>query len=442
MVNSKRQISTFWIIFLSVLVLLSIATGVYFYITLNQTIARQQATTITDDNYYKISVENSCQQSMYKIIEDAEGISTALDKVILTTDSSYQQRLLTDVAILSSSMSDNLSTLPLCCGDNASQIGSFANQLYGYSRSLIDNISRGQQLVQQDIATLSVVGGTARAISTELSKIATNNCGMAITNSLRSDGTNNIDSAIARMDSNQLDYGQLDYIGQYAQVESRSIKTGKAIGDKSIKDYLANLVTTSHNEVVTDVVLDSYIDNLVYATVQLEGDNCIQAVVTVDGRLVQMDYCYIDTDINADIDQQSVSDIAQQYCDNAGYQVVVEKVDIVGGIAYVTLCPKYQDATVLADMVIVAVDSNSKVIGVSAKAYLTATDYSDISWGEVTEEQATNLASSSKGYIGCDKVVYSKYGQQLPCLRLQYANDNNTYWILVDSNSGRCVDIL
>ncbi len=99
MVNNNKTVSKFWSIFFALIALCAIAVAVFMYVDMTAQLAKQQATTITDDNIYKITLENNLSDSLYSSIDNLSAIDTHLAKLAVTKDHAMQHQLLHDIAI-------------------------------------------------------------------------------------------------------------------------------------------------------------------------------------------------------------------------------------------------------------------------------------------------------------------------------------------------------
>ena len=69
--------------------------------------------TISDENFYKIGMENAQKQSLYLTCDALKNIDANLGKVAISHNTQHQAELLTDVAICASEVSCQLANLPI-----------------------------------------------------------------------------------------------------------------------------------------------------------------------------------------------------------------------------------------------------------------------------------------------------------------------------------------
>ena len=102
--------------------------------------------TISDENIYKIGMENAQKQSLYLVCDSLKNIDANLGKVSVSHDTKHQAELLTDIAICASEVSCQLANLPIETSDALANCEKFANQTQDYATYLVGRIVDGNNL--------------------------------------------------------------------------------------------------------------------------------------------------------------------------------------------------------------------------------------------------------------------------------------------------------
>lgn len=436
MVNNKKTVSTFWSTFFAIIAVCAIALSVFLYVTLNCKITTMRATIITDDNYYKISLENSMSDNLYSTIDTLTAVDTQIAKVCLTKDNDMQHQLLCDLGVSTSTLSASVAHLPLTDSDNKYMVEQFVNDMYMYSGQLCTHIAHGGQLTQEHIDTLTQMRTALGSMYDQLNTMVLDAEQLPITNSLRSDGSNIIDDVVLDMDSNLMSRVKVDMFDKASCIE-----LGEHIDQQQAVLMVSDILEQYHGISVDDItVINADNDSSAYYFIQCTSDNTnAYAILAKDGRLAQLD-------INGTWVGQPVEDaatIAEQYCSNMGYDVVaIGMPRIEGNLHYITLCPIIDGITIYPDMVHVAVDTGSSaVVGIDAMQYLCNNTTRQLEWGSVNSQDVLDSISADATVHSVGRALISHNGQELCCHELAVSMGQDMYLLHVDSTSGQHVNL-
>ena len=101
-------------------------------------------------NSYKLSLENVYEKNFYNLLDSVNTAENDLSKVLASSGSTYQSKLLNSVAKASNEAQISVAALPLTQGDISDMV-KMVNQVYGYTSTLSDKIAKGQSLNENEI---------------------------------------------------------------------------------------------------------------------------------------------------------------------------------------------------------------------------------------------------------------------------------------------------
>ncbi len=439
MVKENRQVSSFWSIFFAIISLCAIALAVFYFVTLSADIDRIEATTVDDDNYYKISLENSISDNMYSSIDSLSAIDTQLAKLSVTLDREMQHALLQDVATTASSLAVSMGHLPLTDSDNKYAIEQYINGLYSASSNLCDYVAGGGTLTAEHQGMLLELRVVAQYLYAEFNDMALEGGTLPITNSMYSDGSNVIDDTVLDIDNDVICRG-CDATQMYQCADNCSnIEMGELIDEQGAKDIATTLLRDYHGITIEGVSVQNSVSNSsqYYYISAISDDTSAYVILTLDGRVAQVDTS--SQWVGQPIDDATT--VAEQYCNMLGYQVTaVGMPRIEGSIHYITLCPQVEGVVIYPDMVKVAVDTSSgAVIAFDGMSYLANNTDRQLEWGDITiDDVMTGIAedatvhATNRALIQCD-------GCEICCHELAIGRGDDMYLLHVDSHTGEHV---
>ncbi len=440
MINNKKQVSSFWSIFFAIVALCAIALAVYYFVTLSDEIARLDATTITDDNYYKLSLDNSISDNMYSTIDSLTAIDTELAKLSVTQDRDMQHQLLRQLPTNASNLATSVGHLPLNDSDNKYTIEQYINGLYSCADNLCDYVAEGATLTQEHVALLAELRLVTQYLHGQFNGMVLEGDGLTVTDSLRSDGSNSIDSFVLDMDTAVVEEG-CDAIDRFAHCPTTDIVMGEDITTQQAKDMVMQLLQEHHGIAVDAVSVQNAEGNSspFYYISAIADNSSAYVIVTKDGRVAQLDTSSVF--VGQPIDDSAT--VAQDYANMLGYEVTaVGMPRIEGNIHYVTLCPMLEGVSIYPDTVKVAVDASSgAVIAFDAMQYITHHTDRQLQWGSVTAESAQEGIAEGAVVHGVSRALIECDGQEICCHELAVGMGEDMYLLHVDSNTGTHVNM-
>lgn len=433
MVKSNK-ISTFWIIFLALLFAFAIGVAGYTYVTYSNKLQKMQMSIIDDESVYKIGQENVFKQSLYQACENLQQIHLLLGKVLVSTSTTNQAQMLNMIAVNSQCVEQCLSNLPVAVSDNYYACTTFANQVGDYSSYLIGRLAEGQLLSSTERSNLMSLDNVAKALCLALTNYTQSDAGMYVTNGCGADGCGKLSQVIEDINQSDLCYNQLSYNGNYGSLNRASICCNEDIGVELLQKRATELFGKCN-----------FVDTL-------QSDGCTlydfdlqngRVVLTQDGNVL-LYQSYVQSQADCQLEQNQAKTIAKQFCNKMGYNVQPTwvKQDFQNSV-FVYCYPVVDAVTVYPRAVVVEVDcATSKAVGLQARAYLAHKAQQNYTFGNLSQEQAFNIASRTLKVTNITKALWQKFDKQYACYQIEGSANGQKFVMLIDSVSGKEIDVL
>ena len=211
----------------SVVIGLSVAVGVLGLSTIGLGIAYGCMASTTND--YAIQLENVYQKNLYDLVESVNNTETKLSKILASNSSTYQKKLLAEIAQNSELAENSIASLPISQNSLADSV-KFINQMGGYTQTLADQISQGKNLSSQDLSTLSKLQQSVNDMKAQINKFVkkVQQNYSILDQSFNLDGDfNNFTIEISKIKGEGVDYPVMIYDGPFA--DSTLDKTVKGL---------------------------------------------------------------------------------------------------------------------------------------------------------------------------------------------------------------------
>lgn len=432
MIGQNKTVKTFWIIFFGVVALAAIAVAAALGITLSQKNANMRLSQITDENVYKIAQENNYKRALYAACDSMKNIDADLGKIAVSQDSAHQTKMLTQVVIHANAVNQNLSDLPLADSDNLAACQRFVNQTQDYATYLIGNLGSGKQLSAKERAALRGLDDVATRLYDFLQEYSQSDSGMFVTNGNGAGNVGALSDGLGEVDDNAFTYEKLIYDGPFSESVNRKTlgcdgKISHSAAENKVKEFFA------------DACFADEINNegLLYV---FDTDNG-RVLTDCRGNVVQYE-CYREFEGESVKCNECIA-AAENFCQKLGYDVkgvwVSKTQDFV---TYVNCATVKEGVVVYPDLVKVAVNGNGEVVGLEAKAYLlNHRDDWDVSFGEVTQQEAQKALEGGLRVTNTAKALIEKEGKYLACYEFEAQMGDRQYYVYVDSRTGKEADI-
>ena len=434
MVRQNNTIKNFWMIFFGVVAVLAIASAITIGAIASTRIEKMRMSQVTDENYYKISQENGYKRSLYSACDSMKNIDANLGKIAVSSDTAHQAEMLTNIVINANLVNQNLANLPLGDSDNLVACQRFVNQTQDYAAYLLGKLAKGETLAASERASLISLDGAAIELYGFLKDYADGDSGMFITNGNGMYNVGSMSDSLEEVDENAFSYEKLIYDGPFSEsIEKKCIKCEGKLSHEEGSKKLAELFgeNTFKSEIVSK-------EGKFYLYDLEDG----RVMTTADGRVAQYE-AYNEAQSGSALGCDKCIEIAEEFCNKLGYDVkgvwVSKTQDFV---TYVNCATVIDDVIVYPDLIKVAVDSTSgEVVGMEARAYLMNHQDWDVSFGDVSQENAHTVVENGLKVTNVAKALIEKNNKHYVCYEFQCMMGDSEYYVYVDSNTGKEVEL-
>ena len=433
MIRQNKVIKNFWMIFFGTLAALAIATAIVIGVLSSARIEKMRMSNVTDENYYKVSQENNYKRALYSACDSMKNLDANLGKIAVSTDVAHQTQMLTNVVIHANAVNQNLANLPIADSDNLVACQRFVNQTQDYATYLLGKLGNGSKLGSDERVALMNLDGVATELYNFLKDYADGDSGMFITNGNGMYNVGRLTDSLNEVDENAFTYEKLIYDGPFSEsIEEKCIKTDGKISHADGSKILSELF--GENTFVSEICNKG--------TLYLYDLEDGRVMLTADGRVAQYE-AYNEAQGESSIKCDKCIEIAEEFCNKLGYDVkgvwVSKTQDFV---TYVNCATVIDDVIVYPDLIKVAVDSSTgEVVGMEARAYLMNHQDWDVSFGEVTEDDAEKVISDGLKVTNVAKALIEKNNKHYLCYEFECSMNDRQYYVYVDSTSGNEVEL-
>ncbi len=433
MICRNNSIKNFWMIFFGVVALIAIASAIVIGVVASNRVATMRMSVIDDENTYKISQENGYRRSLYLACDSMKNLDANLGKIASSGDTAHQTEMLAKVVIHANQVNQSLSNLPFQDSDNISACQKFVNQTQDYATYLLGKLSRGEQLTEGERMALRNLDDVATNLYNFLQGYAESDSGMFITNGNGQNNVGNLSDSLNEVDSKTFEYEKLIYDGPFSEsVEEKVLKTDNKISHADGAKIVSEIF--GENKFVSEINNKG----LFYLYDTEKG----RVYLAANGKVAQYE-AYNEQSGESVADCDKCISVAEEFCNKLGYDVkgvwISKTQDFV---TYVNCAPVIDGVIIYPELIKVAVDStNGEVVGLEARAYILNHQDRQISFGNVTEEQAKSAVMPRLKVTNIAKALIEKGEKQHLCYEFQCQDGDRQYYVYVDSTSGKEVDI-
>lgn len=386
---------------------------------------------------YGTQLESVYQKNYYELVDNVNNADMEMSKLLNASSSTYQKKMLTEIADASKNMQNNIALLPLT-GDDVLESVSFVNQLSGYTTILEEKLANGESLSQDDLATLQELHMALISMKDNLNRISMDmrNGYSILKASNEMDGDlNSFTVDFNQIKANDVDYPTMIYDGPFSDsVVNQKVKglSGKEITEeeagevlgkvfKNISYYKYNGRTEGKFQTYNFDVITSDNQEL-YAQVTIQGGH----LLTVSGQNV--------SDVK-NIDMATGEKIAKEFAKSND----IENPEIVwseelNNQAYFNIAPKENGIILYPDLVKVKVDLEyGNVIGYDAISYYT--NHTNRTLGSASDV-SVSIPSGFK--IVTKRLVLAPldYNREVLCYEYQCEKEGITYYFYFNAKTG------
>lgn len=398
-------------------------------------------------NSYKLSLENVYEKNFYNLLDSVNTAENDLSKVLASSGSTYQSKLLNSVAKASNEAQISVSGLPLTQSDIYDMV-KMVNQVYGYTSTLSDKIAKGQTLSESEIETLEDVYQNILILKNQLNEFSRKmQAGYSILDEsvFNEDGTTNFTQIFTQMSDLDVKYPTMIYDGPFSDsVVNSEIKglKGSTVreeeAENAIKKHFKNLTQLNFQE-TTKGRFETYN----FRAVNSDEEDLYIQVTKIGGRILTVSGS--GKNGNATIDKTQAEKIAIDFAKNNGVEnATVVWSDQLYEDLYLNIAPVQDGIILYPDLVKVKIDlTTGTIVGYDATSYFTNHTSRSLSQGSLTKQQAEEKVSSDFSIVQTRKALSPlDYNREVVCYEVQATKDDNTYYFYFNVENGETENIL
>lgn len=427
MVKSSK-IKSFWIAFFAILFVVATAFAIWQVVTTDARIKSIKMSTVSDENVYKIAVENTQKQSLYLTCDALKNIDANLGKVTVSHNPKHQAELLTDVAICASEVSNQLANLPIEKSDVLSKCEKFANQTRDYATYLVGRLASGNQLEKSERSALKNLERVSKNMYNVFQQYAESDSAMFITNGTGMDGVGDLTDMLNSAQDDAFEYEKLIYDGPFSDsVEQKQITCGKKISHQAGSEIVNKHF--GENEFVRQIAQKCPL----YVYKAQKGE----VTLTSDGRVVEYEAVQ-KFEGGKNLDGNACIAKAEEFCKSLGYDVKgIWVSNVQDYVTYVNCATVVDDVIIYPELIKVAVDtSNGEVVGLEAKSYLTNHQDRKIDFGKLTAEECKTHLDKDLRVTNVAKSLVQIKNKEYLAYEFECTDGQNQFYVYVDSHTG------
>lgn len=430
----------------SVVIGLSVAVGVLGLSTIGLGIAYGCMASTTND--YAIQLENVYQKNLYDLVESVNNTETKLSKILASNSSTYQKKLLAEIAQNSELAENSIASLPISQNSLADSV-KFINQMGGYTQTLADQISQGKNLSSQDLSTLSKLQQSVNDMKAQINKFVkkVQQNYSILDQSFNLDGDfNNFTIEISKIKGEGVDYPVMIYDGPFA--DSTLDKTVKGLkGDtlteqecqKEVEKCFKNCAEISYSGEI-----NSRFETYTYHVTNSDSQVLFVQVSKVGGHVITVSGQGSTSGVK-NITEEDAKNIALDFAKQNGVEnPQIVWIESVNNHIYLNIAPTENDIILYPDLVKVKVDmASGTVIGYDATNYfINHIPRALKKTGRNANEFKSNLPKDMT--VKNQRLVLAPldYNREVICFEYECEKEGATYYFYLNAENGEEENVL
>ena len=389
----------------------------------------------------------SSQRSFYDFVGYVDNLETNMSKMIVSTDSQGQQKILSDIVVQSSLAEESLASLPIM--DESKYLTSkFINQVGDYAKYLNNRLIYGGNLTEKDKENLLQLYNVNKNLKQTLSSLSAKiNQNYDFSALSKNDANDIIVAQFNDIEKNSMEYPEMIYDGAFSDGVMGKKPKG-LMGDK-INELQAQEIFKSifSSYGVEEVKIDGKTQNgeitcfNVLSKTKKNGEVYAQ-ISEIGGKLIMFN-AYRDCTKNNTSTEQSVV-IAQEFLTKIGLKDMTCVWSYSSGATgYLNFAYEQDGIIVYPDLVKIKVCKERGVVsGIDADNYYMNHELRQIETPKHTLEQAYDKVSEQIKVLSSSVAITPTGGGQE---RLSYEfigeTENGTFYIYLDANTLKQTDI-
>ncbi len=389
----------------------------------------------------------SSQRSFYDFVGYVDNLETNMSKMMVSTDSQGQQKILSDIVVQSSLAEESLASLPIM--DESKYLTSkFINQVGDYAKYLNNRLIYGGNLTEKDKENLLQLYNVNKNLKQTLSSLSAKiNQNYDFSALSKNDANDIIVAQFNDIEKNSMEYPEMIYDGAFSDGVMGKKPKG-LMGDK-INELQAQEIFKSifSSYGVEEVKIDGKTQNgeitcfNVLSKTKKNGEVYAQ-ISEIGGKLIMFN-AYRDCTKNNTSTEQSVV-IAQEFLTKIGLKDMTCVWSYSSGATeYLNFAYEQDGIIVYPDLVKIKVCKERGVVsGIDADNYYMNHELRQIETPKYTLEQAYDKVSEQIKVLSSSVAITPTGGGQE---RLSYEfigeTENGTFYIYLDANTLKQTDI-
>ncbi|MBO7527729.1 MAG: germination protein YpeB [Clostridia bacterium] len=396
------------------------------------------------------TIENVYQRNFYDLVDNVNNAEVKLSKVLASDYDSYTKKMLGEISKNASSASYNLSNLPISL-NGLDETKKFINQVSGYVDSLADKLDKGQNLTEAEKDELLEIYNSMLVLKQNLGKfnddIMKDGYNIFKNGNLLGADYNGFTKSIQGIKVSDVEYPTMIYDGPFADGQyDKKVKglNGELVDVAFAKDKIKQIyktVTEKDIKYITetkgkfqtfDFSVNLYDNITAYIQITKTGGH----LLTVSG--------YGD-DNNKNITLSDAMGMVRELIKsetNMEFDCVWS--DVVGSDAYLNFAPVLKGVVMYPDLIKAKVDLASGIMtGYSASSYYTNHTPRQLVTATFSKENADKKVPAGYDVLMSRLCIAPlDYGQEKLCYEYKCTQNDSTYYIYINANTGITENIL
>ena len=403
------------------------------------------------------SLESLYQRSFFDLVDNVNNMEVDVSKLMVSNDSTSQQKILASIKQKTSDAENDLSLLPI----NSNLLDSttkFMNQLNGYCTSLISY--KDGKIEKEDYNIISNVYSSIASIKKELNDVMEKiMSGYRILDNIGSeDVIGDFSTILSNLTNDTIDYPSLIYDGPFSETTLK--KTIKGLKNEEItKDEAESLVLKIFEKDVTNINFigetNGNFETYDYGVNTENGKNYFLQITKQGGFLLNMNSNSlsenseekenISLDSSEDFKGSLPSEIATSFAKKLGLENMQSVWSASSDkICYINLAPVEDDIIFYPDLIKVKIDlTSNEIMGWEASSYAYNHCEREDLIPQLSKEDARKLVSDNLD-VESEKLCVIPLDYIGETLAYEFAGKYNgfNYYLYIDAYNGNQVRVL
>ena len=389
-------------------------------------------------------LETAYQKSFYSAIEEVENIDLNLSKILASKDGGATQSYLVDVAINAELAENEIQNLPLK-DESKFYTTKLVNQIGDYAKYLNKKLIDGGEITVSERENLTSLYTANLTLKNSLASMSGNMNGTSFSQMAMGNFENDLVKGFEELQNLSVEYPELIYDGPFSDgrdnVNAKGLSGENASNKVALEKFNAYFFNYGLENVMNVGMLDG---NIKCYNVQgeIDGDVLFAQISEIGGKLIMFSYSGSCNGIN--YEQDAAISLAEQFLNKTGIEnVQAVWSNLANNVYTINFATKIDGVIVYPDLVKVRVCAETgMVIGLEAVEYYSNHTDRVIKSPKLTRAEALDKVSS-RIEVETVRLAVVPLGQSAETLCYEFMGnyDGSTYYVYIDANSGRQVEM-